>query len=175
MIIFKLGGGHIPDGAEERFNLFFGSVYLDNPDVLAYFAWVVFFWFLFQFYWQSDHEEITTDFIIGLYQSRPIRNLIKNNGAAPKKVHRNKSLNSRSRYINFINGNILAWRINTGVENDGQFIISLRKPTSHIAFKVFCFIYASLSQQDFARHYLPYLIAAITLTLYFPDFFGLRS
>ena len=79
-ILFSLGGATLGDGTGKTTIAFLaGSITFNKPNILVYFAWVMFGWFLLRFWQFSKHKSDWAQFTNAMYYSSLIKRWYVNN------------------------------------------------------------------------------------------------
>jgi len=147
-ILFSLGEATLGDGTgKTTLTILSGSITFNNPNVLSYFAWIMFIWFLLRFWQFSDHQKDWVNFTTAMYKSDLMGRWFKENNLTG---------------LNSYNGDGFQpvfgdWEW-PAVANE-KFIISKRE----IFKKLRIFSYIAIKTEYFGQYYFPYCLAGIAI------------
>lgn len=149
-ILFALGEATLGDGAgKTTITLLAGSITFENPDILVWFAWIMFGWFLLRFWQFSKHKADFQQYIIAMYYSTLMtRYFLKDN---------------QSVLGNFDGSSIKSiwgdWK--WPVKINDEFVIAKWQ----IHKKLLIFLYVAITTEHFGQYYFPYCIAVAALVI----------
>ena len=156
-ILFSLGHATLGDGTgKTTITILAGSITFNNPDVLVYFVWIMFGWFLLRFWQFSNHKSDWAIFTSAMFTSPLMKRWYSKNGLVfPTRIDRVYDFNTHHPLF----GN---WQ--WPAENGKAFLISKEQ----ILKKLALFIYISATTEHFGQCYFPYClaIAALTITIH---------
>ena len=148
-ILFTLGEAKLgkTDGSS-TIKVLSGDITFSNPDILQYFAWTMFFWFLVRFLQFSDFKEDWRVYCETIYKTKAMDKLFE------------KSKGKTGTYSQNIHQPFWGeWR--WPIKNGGVLLV---KP-NEIFVKLKLFLYVAITTEKFGQFYFPYIIAIAALII----------